>query len=194
MRCIGTHQAAALYSGLASSPVCDTSSPVLLVKGSDMTTTAVAAGAAFSYSVSPCLVKPADVPFGYLYAGFTMTGTAVCTLAGAARAQAAKVNIQHSTNQPSLSGTSSSGLAGVPGSTLTLAAPTHQPVIVLTYCRVSRLQCPERIRHEWGTVKIGFYPTSAPYCSRFTTSMMSCDEGTIPTSWRTGIRNFPKAS
>ena len=34
----------------------------------------------------------------------------------------------------------------------------------------------------------------ATYCSMFTTFMMSCDEGTIPTSWRTGIRNLPKAS
>jgi hypothetical protein len=51
------------------------------------------------------------------------------------------VNIQYSTNQPFLSGTSGSGLAGVPGATLTLAAFTlHQPVIVLTWCRVSRLQ------------------------------------------------------
>jgi hypothetical protein len=32
------------------------------------------------------------------------------------------------------------------------------------------------------------------YCSMFTTFMMSCVEGTIPTSWRTGIRNLPKAS
>ena len=62
-------------------------------------------------------------------------------MAGAATAQAANVNIQYSTNQPFLSGTSGSGLAGVPGATLTLAAFTlHQPVIVLTWCRVSRLQ------------------------------------------------------
>jgi hypothetical protein len=121
-----THQAGALYSGLAASPA-------LLVKGTDTTTTAVAAGAAFSYAVSPYMVKPADVPFGYLYAGFTMTGTAVCTVAGSATAQAANVNIQYATNQPFLAGTSGSALAGVPAATLTLAASTlHVPVIVLT--------------------------------------------------------------
>jgi hypothetical protein len=121
-----THQAGALYSGLASAPA-------LLVKGTDTTTTAVAAGAAFTYTVSPYMVKPADVPFGYLYAGFTMTATSVMTLAGASAAQAANVNIQYSTNQPFLAGTSGSALAGVPASTLTLAASTlHQPVIILT--------------------------------------------------------------
>lgn len=121
-----THQAGALYSGLASAPA-------LLVKGTDTTTAAVAAGAAFTYTVSPYLVKPADVPFGYLYAGFTMTATAVCTVAGAATAQASNVNIQYSTNQPFLAGTSGSALGGVPAATLSLAASTlHVPVVVLT--------------------------------------------------------------
>jgi hypothetical protein len=122
-----THHAAAIYSGLASSPA-------LLAKSADQTTTAVPAGAAFSYSLtSPYFVKASDVVNGYLYAGFTMTATAVCTVAGASAAQVANVNIQYSTNQPFLAGTSGSALAGVPASTLTLAASTlHQPVVILT--------------------------------------------------------------
>jgi len=121
-----THQAAAIYSGLASSPA-------LLSKGTDTTTTAVAAGAAFTYTIPSYTIQPADCPFGYIYAGYTMTATAVNTVAGAATAQAANVNIQYSTNQPFLAGTSGSALAGVPAATLTLAASTlHLPVIVLS--------------------------------------------------------------
>ena len=121
-----THQAAAIYSGLAASPA-------LLSKGADSTTTAVAAGAAFSYTIPSYTVQPADAPFGYIYAGYTMTATAVNTVAGAATAQAANVNIQYATNQPFLAGTSGSALAGVPAATLTIAASTlHQPVIILS--------------------------------------------------------------
>jgi hypothetical protein len=122
-----THHAAAIYSGLASSPA-------LLAKSADQLTAAVAAGASFTWALSsPYQVKAADVPFGYLYAGFTMTATAVNTVAGGVSAQAANVNGQYATNQPFLAGTSGSALAGVPAATLTLAASTlHVPVIILT--------------------------------------------------------------
>jgi hypothetical protein len=123
-----THQFGALYSGLAASPA------LIGAQSVDGTTTAVAAKTAYSYTLpTPYQVKPADVPFGYLYAGFSMTATAVNTVAGSTSAQAANVNIQFSTNQPFLAGTSGSGLAGVAAATLTLAASTlHVPIIVLT--------------------------------------------------------------
>jgi hypothetical protein len=122
-----THQFGAIYSGLASAPA-------KLAASADGTTAAIAAKTAYTFALStPYLVKPADVPFGYLYAGFSVTGTAVNTVAGSATAQAANVNIQFATNQPFLAGTSGSSLAGVPAATLSLAASTlKQPVIILT--------------------------------------------------------------
>ncbi len=98
-----THQFGALYSRLAPSPA-------LLGQSTDGTTAAIAAKAAYTFALTTAYrVKPADVPFGYLYAGFSVTGTAVNTVAGAAQAQAANVNIQYSTNQPFLAGTSGFG-------------------------------------------------------------------------------------
>jgi hypothetical protein len=50
----------------------------------------------------------------------------------ASAAQAASVNIQYSTNQPFLAGTSGSALAGTAAATVTLAASTlHLQVAVL---------------------------------------------------------------
>jgi hypothetical protein len=122
-----THQFGAIYSGLAASPA-------LLGQSTDTTTAAIAAKTALVYTLTtPYTIKPADAPFGYIYAGFSATATAVNTVAGAATAQAANVNIQFSTNQPFLAGTSGSSLAGVAAATLSLAASTlHLPVVILT--------------------------------------------------------------
>ena len=88
----------------------------------------------------PCLVTdvgayidpPAMAPDTRRSRANSVTATALNTVTGASAAQAANVNIQYSTNQPFLAGTSGSSLAGTAAATLLAATTLHVPVIVRT--------------------------------------------------------------
>jgi hypothetical protein len=70
-----THQFAALYSGVATTPA-------LLAQSTDTTTAAQTANALNNYTLaSAVLITPANAPNGYIYASFSWTGTAGPTVA-----------------------------------------------------------------------------------------------------------------
>ena len=72
-----THQFAALYSGIAT--------PALLAQSADLTTTVQAANTRADYSLATAqLITPTNAPYGYVYAGFSWTGTAAPTVASLA--------------------------------------------------------------------------------------------------------------
>lgn len=129
----GTHAFAALYSGIAV--------PALLGQSADNTgAAAIAASAAFKFPLATVggvagtsyVVKPADAPNGFIYAGVAITAGTVPTVATITDAVA--VDLQWNTNAPLfLSMTAGSALAGTPAATL--ASPAVKatiPVIVLT--------------------------------------------------------------
>src|ERR1039457_2937212 len=110
-----THQGGGLYSGL--------STPALLAKSADgASLPSLAASVAVSYALtSPYQVKAADVPNGYLWAGFTITATTIPTAICFTSTTAPMIAFT-GTAPTNWSSTSGSSLAGVPAATLTLAA------------------------------------------------------------------------
>lgn len=125
-----THSFAALYSGIAT--------PALLGQATDITTTAIAASAMFSWKLAtPYLVKNADVVNGYLYAAVVVAGTTVPTAMCMATPtavgyQAFTASTTPAAVAPMLSATSGSALTTTAAATLTLAAKAVAPIMILT--------------------------------------------------------------
>lgn len=77
-----TNAFAALYSGIAT--------PALLAQSTDITSTAIAASAAFTFTLaSPVQVTPTNAPNGYIYASVMSKATTVPTLVSVTVAAAA---------------------------------------------------------------------------------------------------------
>lgn len=121
-----THSAAALYSGIAT--------PALVGSQSvDTTTTAIAASAAFVYTLpSPVTVTATNAPYGFIYASLTGTATAVQTAASIGTPTA--VGYQWLTNAPLfLAATHGSSLNGtMPATIASPAAKAVAPIVFLS--------------------------------------------------------------
>lgn len=128
-----THGAAGIYAGTGAAPA-------ILASSADTLTGVIAASAAFAYTLSsPYLVKPADVPNGFLYASVFGAGTAVQTAAAVATPTA--VGYQWFTSTSTPVGSSPLFLSATHGSSLTTAMPTTiaspsakavAPIVILT--------------------------------------------------------------
>lgn len=122
-----THSWAALYSGVL------TTAKILGTQSTDGTTTAMPAKTRFDFTVASYTIQPGDAPFGYIYVGISVTGTAVPSL----RSGAYAVNVQYAdyTDAPLFqAGTYSSALGASAPSTITLssvAAIATPPVVDL---------------------------------------------------------------
>lgn len=112
-----THSWAALYSGVL------TTAKLLGTQSTDGTTTAIGTKARFDFTIAAYTIQPADAPYGYVYAGLSVTGSGVPSLRSAAFA----VNVQYAdyTDAPLFyGGTYSSALGATAPSTVTLASVT----------------------------------------------------------------------
>lgn len=129
-----THGGAGLYSGLS------TGAPALLASSADTTTTAIAASAVFSYTLSTAYqVKAADCPNGYIYVSVFGAGTAVQTAASFLATTA--VGYQWFTSSTTVKGNTPQFFCATHGSSLTTAMPatiasptaaTPAPIVILT--------------------------------------------------------------
>jgi hypothetical protein len=120
-----THSAGAIYAGTVS-----TGTPAILGKSADGTTAAIGASGILTFTLAtPVVITSAMAPYGYIYAGFTVTSSTQPTVASLGTPTA--VTYAWYTNSPLLAGTSGSSLAGVPAATLSLTAKAVAPVIVL---------------------------------------------------------------
>jgi len=120
-----THQFAAIYSGIAV--------PAKLAQSTDTTTAAIPASAKASWNLSsPYQVTAADAPYGFIYAGLSVTATAVPTALSMAIPTA--VGYQWTANGPLfLSATAGAALLGTAAATIAApAAKAVAPVVVLT--------------------------------------------------------------
>lgn len=120
-----THSFAAIYSGTT------VTSPPLIGQSTDGTTTAIAASARFDFTLTtPTAITAAQAPYGFIYVGVSVTGTAVPSLitlpCGAAAGQ-----YRWFTNTPLyFSQTAGSALAGTAASTLVNASTlTTAPMV-----------------------------------------------------------------
>lgn len=108
-----THSFAAIYSGTT------VTSPPLIAQSTDGLTAPIAASARFDFTLTtPQTITAAQAPYGFIYVGFSVTGTAVPSLittpAGAAAGQ-----YRWFTNTPLyFSQTAGSALAGTAAATL----------------------------------------------------------------------------
>lgn len=125
-----THGAVGIYSGIAT--------PALLANSADTTTTAIPASAVFAYTLSSAyLVKPADVPNGFLYVSVTGTGTAIQTAAAISVPTA--VGYQWFTSSTTPKGNSPVGWSVTHGSALngtmpaTIATPAAKAVAPIVF-------------------------------------------------------------
>ena len=120
-----THAFGALYSGIAT--------PALLGQSTDSTTAAIAASAAFSFTLSSAVaITPAIAPQGFIYALFSVTSSTQPTAVGCASATA--VTYKWFTNGPAfLAGTAGSSLAGTAAATIASGtALATTPICVVT--------------------------------------------------------------
>jgi hypothetical protein len=127
-----THSFAAIYSSA--------STPALLGQSTDGTTTAIAASAAFTFTLTtPYEVTSTDAKNGYIWAGVSITASTIPTAAGISMPTA--VGYQWFTTSTTPKGPSPVGLSVTAGSSLagtaaaTIASPSAKsvaPVLVLT--------------------------------------------------------------
>ena len=110
-----THQWAALYSGVL------TTAKLLGTQSADGTTTAIPASARYPFPIAAYTIQPADAPFGYIYAGISVTGSGVPSLRSCAVATAIQY-ADYTTAPPFLGGTYSSALGATAPATVTLAS------------------------------------------------------------------------
>lgn len=123
---VPTHSWGALYSGIAT--------PALIGQSTDGSTAAIAASAAFKFTLTtPQNITAAQAPGGWVYAAFSITATTVNT-AIVSNATPSGVQYAYFTNSPAyLSLTSGSSVGAT--ATATLASPsvkTVAPLVVLT--------------------------------------------------------------
>jgi hypothetical protein len=131
-----THSFACLYSGISAA------APALLKQSTDGTTAAIAASGRFDFTLSaPYVIQPGDAPYGYVWAGVSVTGTAVPSLitAGGTEATAAQYawftnTFGGSTNGPAaLTFRFGSSIGATAPATITsVTAQTACPVVFLT--------------------------------------------------------------
>lgn len=129
-----THSFAAIYSGTT------VAAPPLIAQSTDGTTAAIAASARFDFTLTTAqLITPAQVPYGYLWVGISVTGTAVPSLitvpTGATAGQYAWfTNTLGGTGSVlAFSATAGSALGGTAAATIaTPTKTTVAPVVFLT--------------------------------------------------------------
>jgi hypothetical protein len=126
-----THAFAALYAG---TPV---AAPPLIAgsASTDSTSAAIAANAAFSFTIPPTLITPTNAPYGFIYLSVSMTASTVPTVVTVPGPTiGAWGTMVPPTNAPLFfSATHGSALAGTAAATI--ASPsnvTQVPVVVLT--------------------------------------------------------------
>jgi hypothetical protein len=128
-----THSFAAIYSGIAT--------PALIAQSTDGTTAAIAAGAMFNFVLSsPQTITAAQAPNGYIWAGVSVTATAVNT-AVSVTAGTTNAIYQYFTSSTTPKGNSPVGISVTAGSSLggtaaaTIASPAAKavaPILVLS--------------------------------------------------------------
>lgn len=131
-----THSFAAIYSGISSA------APALLKQSTDGAAAVIAASARFDFSLSAAYtIQPGDAPYGYVWVGVSVTGSAVPSLitAGGTLATAAQYayftnSFGGSTNGPaSLASHFGSAVGATAPATITsVTAQTTAPVVFLT--------------------------------------------------------------
>lgn len=129
-----THQFAALYSGT------NVAAPPLIGQSTDTTTAAIAASGALTYTLTTATaITPAQAPYGFIYAGVSITGSTIPTAAAVSVPTA--VGYQWFTSSTTPKGNAALGLSLTSGSALgataaaTLASPTAKavaPIVILT--------------------------------------------------------------
>jgi hypothetical protein len=124
-----THSFAALYSGIGT--------PALIGQSTDGTTAAIAASGAFNFALTAQqLITSALAPNGFIYAGVSITGSAIPTAAAISTPTAVGYQWFTSSTTPKgtaplfLSATAGSSLAGTAAATI--ASPAAKAVAPIT--------------------------------------------------------------
>jgi hypothetical protein len=126
-----THAFAALYAG---TPV---AAPPLIAgsASTDSTTAAIAANAAFSFTIPPTLITPANAPAGFIYVSISITATTVPTVVTVPGPTigAWGTMVPPTTAPLFFSATHGSALAGTAAATIVSPSNVSQaPLLVLT--------------------------------------------------------------